>query len=288
MKRAIKRIFLFLVLMITVAAVGNFVSAADTSSDTGKVETPAEPAAPKPSKKEVWKNTKKGLYFYYDSKGKKVTGKKKIGKHYYYFDKDGRQHVGWQKIGKEYYFFKIKKGNKAYMVTNTTVNGIKINSKGVANRKSSYNKRKLALMVAANKTLESLTKNRLTYTKREKLRMCFNYTERKYYCCNLGSFRQTSTWDMDYAERVIIPKDRQYRADCYTYGCGMAYLANACGAKAAAVSSTGHGWAEVDGYVCDSNWSRVDRAHNYFMRSYNLHEAGTPPYKSSRYIVKTI
>lgn len=231
-----------------------------------------------------WVTTSKGVVNYYNEKGKKVTGKQKINGKIYLFDSKGRQLVGWQKIGSEYYFFNIQKKAKASMVTGTTVNGIKINKKGVASRSSSTNSRKLKVMAAANRTLQSLTNYSLTMKKRDKLRKCFNYTMNKFRCCNIGSFRRSdSHWDLYYAERVLIPTDSQYRADCYTYGCAMAYLANACGSKGVCVSSGGHGWCTVDGYVCDPNWDRVDKCHSLFMRSINATSgcSNTPRYKGA-------
>ncbi len=238
--------------------------------------------------KNKWYTAKNGAVYYYNDKGKVTTGRKKIGNYYYYFDQKGRQRVGWQRSLGEYYFFRISKGKGAYMLTNRSVNGIRIAANGKANRTSGINGRKLATMLAANRTVESLTKLSLQYTKEQKLRKCFDYTVKKYNCSNIGSFRHTSTWGLDYAERVIIPKDKRYRADCYTYGCAMAYLANACGGKASCVSSGGHGWCEVDGYVYDSNWSMADRRHNYFKRPLSLYEPGTPNYKGNRVYIQTV
>ena len=73
---------------------------------------------------------KSGKVYYYNSKGKKVRGLKKIKGKYYYFDKKGvRYQKGWKTIrGRRYYFSKkngaaytgIKKvGSKRYLFSNT-------------------------------------------------------------------------------------------------------------------------------------------------------------------------
>lgn len=87
-----------------------------------------------------------GKYYYYVS-GKKVTGWKTIGGKRYYFSKSGVRQNGLKKIGSYKYYFKsgvMQKGwqtisGKKYyfqsngrMAVNTTINGIKIGSDGVA------------------------------------------------------------------------------------------------------------------------------------------------------------
>ena len=49
------------------------------------------------------------------------------------------------------------------------------------------------------------------------------------------------------------------RGDCFGFGCAVAYLADAVGYTSYAVSSGGHGWAEVNGRVYDANWAKGDR-----------------------------
>lgn len=55
------------------------------------------------AKRNGW--TKKGRYKYYYKNGKKLTGKRKLGKYYYYFDKKGRMQTGNKKIGRSWYSF---------------------------------------------------------------------------------------------------------------------------------------------------------------------------------------
>lgn len=65
--------------------------------------------------KKQWKKQNQNIY-YYNEKGKKLTGLSKIGKKTFYFDQKGAQHVGWQKIGNDYYYFNIARGSKGSMV----------------------------------------------------------------------------------------------------------------------------------------------------------------------------
>ena len=74
------------------------IAAAQTNTSTAATATAAGPATatPKPAASGTWK-TVKGYHYYYNAKGKKVTGKVKIGSRYYFFDKkafsamDGRK-----------------------------------------------------------------------------------------------------------------------------------------------------------------------------------------------------
>ena len=47
--------------------------------------------------KDKWVN-KKDRYYYYDARGQRLKGIRKIGKHTYYLDSKGVQHTGWRKI----------------------------------------------------------------------------------------------------------------------------------------------------------------------------------------------
>ena len=73
------------------------------------------------------------------------------------------------------------------------------------------------------------------------------------------------------------------REDCFGFGCAFAYLANAVGYRAYAVSSGGHGWAEVDGRVYDPDWAKVTGKVNlYCGMNYNVTGPGIPYYKGNR------
>ncbi|MDD5805603.1 transglutaminase domain-containing protein [Blautia sp. HCP3S3_H10_1] len=231
-----------------------------------------------------WK-TVKGYHYYYNAKGKKVTGKVKIGSRYYFFDKKGIQRYGWKKIGSNYYYFRMNNSAKgAYMITSTKVNGIVLDSQGRA-RKSGSNGRKLKIMVEANRIVEKITKPSMTKTQR--LRTCFNYVKKhySYYCWR--DFKNTANWEKDFAEDMFF---RGGRGDCVSYAAAFAYLANAVGMKKVyVICSGGHGWAEIGGKVYDPDWALVSKVDSYFAMSYNLSGVnGRPMYKGNRLYAKKI
>ena len=80
------------------------------------------------------------------------------------------------------------------------------------------------------------------------------------------------------------------RGDCFGFGCAFAYLADAVGYTSYAVSSGGHGWAEVNGRVYDANWAKATgRIDWYCGMDYNLSgRGGRPNYKPNRVYVKRI
>lgn len=231
---------------------------------------------------EQWVTSSKGNTYYYNKEGRKVTGMKKIGKKTYYFDSQGIQRTGWIRIGSSYYFFQLGDRTKGYRIEKKTVNGIQLGSTGKA--KLTYNsKRKLNLMVQANQVIQKITNNKMT--RQQKLKAAFEYTKSHLKARNRGGFQKTSTWDVFYAEISF----RTGYADCYSYGAYFAYLANALGYKASAVSSGWHGWAEINGKVYDPNWAKYSRIDTYFGMSYQLSGVGgRPRYKQSRVYVNTI
>ena len=91
-------------------------------------------------------------------------------------------------------------------------------------------------------------------TKAQKLAVMFDYAKNHYRARNIGGFRSGGDWDMFYAEYML----NYGSGDCYCYGALFAYFANAVGYQTAtAVSSGGHGWAEINGLSYDPNWARV-------------------------------
>ena len=242
----------------------------------------AVPASAARKYQEQWVTSSNGKNYYYNKDGRKVTGMQKIGKKTYYFDDKGVQRTGWIQIGNSYYFFRLGDRTKGYRIENKTVNGIQLRSNGKA-KLNSVNRRKLNLMVQANKLILQITNSKMT--RQQKLKAAFDYTKKHLKARNRGGFQRSSVWDVFYAEISF----RTGFADCYSYGAYFAYLANALGYKASAVSSGWHGWAEVDGKVYDPNWSNVSKIDTYFGMSYQLSGVGgRPRYKQSRVFVKTI
>lgn len=74
----------------------------------------------------TWK--KKGGKRYCYRNGRKLTGFQQIDGAWYYFNSKGIMCIGWQHIGNHYRYFSKKTGK---MRVNTTIQGRKINSKGI-------------------------------------------------------------------------------------------------------------------------------------------------------------
>ena len=231
-------------------------------------------------KKESWKIEKQCVFYY--KGGKKLTGLRKLNGKYYYFDKKGVQRTGWQKIRGDYYFFRIDSKEKGYMVTSKKVNGVTLKDSGKA-KKTKASAAKLNVMIKANKIMEKATKP--TMKQKEKLRACFDYSMKKFRYRGSPRFKKSKNWEYKYALDMF---DRGH-GSCYAYGAAFAFLANAVGyTDAYAISSGGHGWAEVKGRVYDPSWEMVDKKHHYFGMSYNLSgKGGRPNYKRNRtYVMK--
>ncbi|MBR3149245.1 MAG: hypothetical protein IKF64_03665 [Eubacterium sp.] len=235
-------------------------------------ETVTEAASEEPQTNGEWKLKKH--YFYYYENGEAAKGLTKIGNRTYYFDKNGRQHTGWQKIGKSYYFFNIANGENGYMLTDKKVNKIYLNKSGKA-KATSANKKRLKTLVYATKLVEAATKPDMK--KRVKLRKCYDYILKNYKYRGSLKFNHTKNWEEDYAYFMYTKK----HGSCYHFGATFAFAANACGYKKCyAVSSGGHGWAQVDGKVTDVSWENVDRKNHYFHFDINLSaHNGRPNYK---------
>ncbi|MBO4864652.1 MAG: hypothetical protein J5517_09805 [Eubacterium sp.] len=252
------RILMLAVVFISICFFGLGISAQAKSKDK----------TPKPG----WYMNKKGRVFYYNDKGKMLKKKKeyKIGKKYYYFDKNGMQRVGWIKYKGYYHYYNIAPKSKGYMVTNKTINGIKIDKKG----RAVTNKNKAKILAKANETAFYITNFKMSQNQKNKA--CFMYIRDKTNWRNLTSFRSDlSDWDQYYATYAIF---RRY-GDCYTGGCGFAYMAAAVGSKNVyAASSGGHGWAIIDGYFYDPNWSwAMNNVNDYFKVPASLSGHGGRP-----------
>ena len=235
------------------------------------------------AQKTGWSMNKKGRVFYYDEEGNKTTGNNVlIGEKYYCFDKKGRQRVGWVRYRGNYYYYNIAPKKKGYLVCKKTVNGIKINSKGIA----VSNKDKARLLAAANEIVFSITNFKMNQAKKNKA--CFMYVRDKLDWRNLTGFRSDlKKWDQHYAGYGIY---KGY-GDCYTGGCEFAYLAAASGAKKVyAESSGGHGWAEINGRYFDPNcsWSFKNVGKYYNVPASLSGRGGRPSWASHKSYVKRV
>ena len=224
-----------------------------------------------------------GNIYYYDENGHIVKGLVTISGKKYYFNEKGIQQNGWQKIKGNYYFFHIRNGRHASMVTSRRVNGIYLKKNGKA-RYNSNERRKLNLMVTANQVMKQVTKKNMS--KSEKLWKCYLKAISYNYGSTANKYNFRCAWDLDYAE------DMFYRGhgNCFSFASAFAYLANAVGFEAKVVSSGGHGWAEINGTVCDPNWAKNTRhIQRYYLMDYNLSGVdGRPRYKGNRAYVITI
>ncbi len=262
-----------LVMLFAALAEVQDVSAADTrKAAAGKTNA---------KKKESWTIEKKNVFYY--KGGKKLTGLRKLNGKYYFFDKKGVQRTGWQKIRGNYYFFRIKNGIKGYMVTSKKVNGVTLKSNGKA-KKTKASTAKLKVLIKANRIMEKATKP--TMKKSEKLRACYNFSMKRFKYRGSPKFQKTKNWEYQYALDMF---DRGH-GSCYAYGAAFAFLANAVGyTDVYAISSGGHGWAEVKGKVFDPSWDIVDKKHHYYKISYSLSgKGGRPNYKRNKTYVKKI
>ena len=247
-------------------------------------ETPAPPVLTPQQKldKGTWKEKKAHIY-HYNINGKKTTGFVTIKGKKYFFDSKGIQRTGWRKIKGSYYFFRIKNKAGGYMVSSKTINGVQLSKSGKAKESSSVIKRKLTLMTAIAKEMDKITNCRMTTL--EKMRKGYDYEIRRFTIRGSQTFYYDKNWDVTYAERI----HRDGHGACFEFGALYAYYANAAGAKkASAVSSGGHGWAEVNGRVFDPNWEK-GTGRDYFNMDYSLSGVGgRPNYARSRKYVKRV
>ncbi len=241
------------------------------------------PPANARKEKSEWVTTKDGNIYYYNKNGVKSTKKRSnIKGKYYCFNKEGKQRVGWIKFKDHYSFYHIKPGKKGYMVTDQTINGIKINKNGWA----VDNLDKAALLAKANTIVSSITNFNMSQA--QKNRACFVYIKNNIRWLDLSDFRKDmKDWDRFYANYALF----KGQGDCHTDGCGFAYMATAAGAKNVyAVSSGGHGWVEINGSFYDPNWSQHDNNVDKF---YNVPKKlsgkdGRPSWASCRVYIKRI
>lgn len=227
-----------------------------------------------------WK-TRNQRFFYYEN-GKKVTGLKEIQNKYYYFAANGIQRTGWQYVNGDYYFFKTGNGEKGWMQKAKTVNGIRLTENGKAELTEASTE-KLNVLVRANQVLEKATRPEMG--KAEKLQKCFEYLLQHFQYRGSPVFEKTKQWEADYALNLF----EEGHGNCYAFGAAFAFLANAAGYKNCyAVSSGGHGWAEIAGKIYDPTWSLIDDENSYYGVSFDLSgRDGRPNYKNARkYVAK--
>ena len=218
------------------------------------------PAFAASSKSAVQKNkwvTNKGYYYYRGSDGKCVTGVQVIKKKCYLFDAKGRQLHGWRKVGKRYFFFKNKKGAKGDLAVSTTINGIDINSKGVAQLPTSLARKKAATMADYSEWTDKFLLP--TMTNKEKLFACLNELKKFGYKSEGNGIIEKDGWDVICAADMIDRKNTggsAKKANCYHFASAFAYMVNCIGYSDVQVCGyPGHGWARIGKNVFDITYS---------------------------------
>lgn len=227
---------------------------------------------------------KKGKYYCRDGGKKNLKGLQTFGKKTYYMDSKGVQRTGWRKIDGKYYYFRQKNGAGGYRITSAVVNGVTLKKSGAAKTSSSAIRRKLAVMTECQEILDSLTKP--SQKKAVKLSKAFEWVKSRTRR-NIGGFRSgNSNWDLYYAERILSTGS----GDCYCQGVLFAYMANAVGySHVKAVSSGGHGWAEIGGKFYDPNWANVIGTKKcYGAAASQSGTGGRPSWKKNRRFIKDL
>ena len=248
---------------------------AEEEAETGQSAQPEQVQEPF---RPYWK-VKKGKYYYKTAEKKWAQGITQIGEKKYYFDRKHIQRVGWQKIGKAWYYFRIANGKKGYMVCGKSVNHIKLGKDGKAKLKKG-DKKRLWVLCEAQKLVQTATRKNPSMDREQKLKVSWKYVLKHWRYVESPDYRYQKGWEVKNADFCFFSE----RGDCMAQGAAFAFVANACGyPKACAVSSGGHGWAEVGGKVCDPTWAKVDKKHSYFLMKMSLSgRGGRPRYKSSR------
>lgn len=123
MKKFKRFVCILLTLLLTVGTFSE--TAMNEKQGLFKIST-VQAAAQNLSSYTGWKTVSGKHRYYQNDRIKK--GFSRIGNDYYCFDTKGNMHTGWQYTGKRYRYFDKKTGK---MRTNTTIQGRKINSKGV-------------------------------------------------------------------------------------------------------------------------------------------------------------
>ena len=165
----------------------------------------------------------------------------------YYYDANGVMQTGWQEVGGYYYCFDRLTGK---LVTNTTVNKIKVDSTGKAVSLTDYGRKRIQTMMRAHQIMLDVTLP--TDTMEQKRYKCFvwEYSKHPYYRWRLLSnlYPYTDEWDVDFANDIFQRK----QGCCISDACAVAYLFMEIGYTDIYVChDTSHGWCTVNGRLYD-------------------------------------
>ena len=186
--------------------------------------------------------TVNGEKLYYVN-GNPANGLTKISSATYFF-KNGVMQQGWQSVGNEYYHFDRTDGK---LIKNTTVDGIKVDAEGKA-QKTAYNTEKIKTFMKARAIMLRETKS--TDTVEEKKLKCFKWVM----SCPYRQYRQVGAsmkyqgWEMKFANDIFDNGN----GCCGSTTGAFAFLAVECGCKDVyfcddGVSTGGHAWVIMEG-----------------------------------------
>ena len=193
--------------------------------------------------------TGKGNYTGSFSKTFKIAGAGMVTKNgaTYYYDAKGVMQTGWQEINGSYYCFDRISGK---LVTNTTVNKIKVDKNGKAVSLTDYGRKRIEVMMKAHKVVQEVTNpSDSMETKRYKV-FVWEYSKHPYFRWRLLSnlYPYTDEWDVDFANDIFD----KGRGCCISDACAAAFLFLEIGYSDIYVChDTSHGWLTLNGRLYD-------------------------------------
>ena len=196
------------------------------------------------------------VYYYLN---KKSTGKTDIGGSTYFFDANGYMQTGWQKIGDYYYCFDRITGK---LVTDTTINKIKVDKTGKAVNLTDYGRKRIEIMMKAHQKVLELTDP--SDTMEEKRLKVFNWEvfEHPYWVWRLlaNYWQTTDEWDVLFADDIFT----KGRGCCVSDSTCCAFMFLEIGYKNIYVCHDGrHGWFTVNGRLYDPLFAENVWSVNY-------------------------
>ena len=181
---------------------------------------------------------------------------------------------GWKRIKGKYYFLHNSKG---YMLKNKKINLIQLSKKGPAKITKS-NKEHMQTIMRAQAIYEKITKPNMS--KKQKLKKCFDFALKYVQSSRRLWSKAYPYWYVDFANDMFV----YGRGNCFSYAAAFGYLANACGYKDVyIISSGGHGWCEIGGYVYDLQ-QHGGKQGNMYKRSYDSLSSGYNQCKRAYYV----
>lgn len=211
---------------------------------------------------------------YYFSNGLFRSGLQTINGNKYYYNSSGvLQKNGIVGSDKDGWYYADKNGKIDFTYSNAVTQNGKdwIVRNGKATKVSTKSDQTL---FRAMKIVTKITDNSMS--KSQKLKVCYNYVKNSYTELNPRIPHYTGNdWPIIYANDMFVDG----AGNCFSYAAAFAYMAKAIGYENVyCCNSGGHGWAEIDGLIYDSEWSR-HHSKEYYALSYNTTK--DPNYKGA-------